>query len=317
MTGSQVHPESGITELKSADLCIPIYLNQRIVFDILAIIEDGFSQLSDIKTSTSEAESQKYGTGASIGVSNVFALLGVSFKREKGAEKGAEAQTEILQEKVHTPTSLFSKLRSQLKQQQLLMEIPAGEGSIGDIKSGQFIEFQAVLRKNPLVDTIEGFRQLMNIATLFIGDQNNPTKSKQMKGGRHQDPNQLIMQQIDGMLNALTESNTMEIIAEILGTSTIKVVLSTELDYFSDRSVSEIIDGEFRVLGKVVRVITQNSGERINLLRKTSFGRFQRKIFDDLANAFVGAEEVGIEFPKLITEIEGPALQVIPIAIFV
>jgi len=291
-------------------------LNQRIVFDLLAIIEDGFSQLSTIKTSTSEAESQKSGVGASIGASNVFALLGVSFKGEKGTEKGTEVQAEILKEKVHTPTSLFSKLRTMLKQRQLLTEIPTQEGPIEDLKSGQFIEFRAALRKNPLVDTLEGFKQLMDMAVLFTDRQTKPAKGKRAKGSQRQDPNQLIMQQLDGMLNALTESNTMELIAEILGTSTIKAVLSTELDYFNDRSVSEIIDGEFRVLGKVVRAVMPNSGETIDLLRKTSFGRFQGKIFDELANAFVGAEEVGIKFPELITEIEGPALQVIPIAIF-
>jgi hypothetical protein len=304
-------------EPKSVDLCIPIYLNQRIVFDLLAIIEDGFSQLSAIKASTSEAETQKSGMGASIGMSNVFALLGVSFKKEKGAEKETEAQTEISKEKVHTPTSLFSKLRSQLKQQQLLAAIPTKESSIDDIKSGQFIEFRAVLRKNPLVDTIEGFRQLRDIAVLFSNEQSTPAKSKQAKGGRHRDQNKEISQQLDGMLQALTESNTMELIAEIMGTSTVKAVLSTELDYFSDRNVSEIIDGEFYVLGKVVRVVKPDSRETINLLRKTSFGRLQQNFFDDLANAFEGAEKEGISIPELITEIKGPALQVLPIAIFV
>jgi hypothetical protein len=248
---------------------------------------------------------------------NVFALLGVSFKKEKGAEKETEAQTEISKEKVHTPTSLFSKLRSQLKQQQLLAAIPTKESSIDDIKSGQFIEFRAVLRKNPLVDTIEGFRQLRDIAVLFSNEQSTPAKSKQAKGGRHRDQNKEISQQLDGMLQALTESNTMELIAEIMGTSTVKAVLSTELDYFSDRNVSEIIDGEFYVLGKVVRVVKPDSRETINLLRKTSFGRLQQNFFDDLANAFEGAEKEGISIPELITEIKGPALQVLPIAIFV
>ena len=306
--------------MESADLCIPIYLNQRIVFDLLAIIEDGFSRLSTIKTSMSEAESQKSGLGASIGVSNAFAFLGVSLKGEKGTEKGTEVQAEILREKVHTPTSLFSKLRSILKQRQLLIEIPTQEGSIEELKSGQFVEFRAVLRKNPLVDTIEGFRQLMDIAMLFTADQAKPAKGKrkgkQEKAARGQDSNQLIMQQLDGMLNALTKSNTVELIAEILGTSTVKAVLSAELDYFNDRNASEIIDGEFRVLGKVVRVIKSSSSETINLLRKTSFSKVQRKVFDNLANTFVGAEEVGVKFPELVTEIKGPALQVIPIAIF-
>lgn len=32
------------------DLCIPIYLNEKIVFDLLAIMEDGFSKVSELTT---------------------------------------------------------------------------------------------------------------------------------------------------------------------------------------------------------------------------------------------------------------------------
>lgn len=69
------------------ELCIPIYLNQKIVFDLLAVQEDGFSQLTTLRTSTSDSETTKNGIGASIGVSNVFALLGVSFSGERGEGK--------------------------------------------------------------------------------------------------------------------------------------------------------------------------------------------------------------------------------------
>ncbi len=70
------------------------------------------------------------------------------------------------------------------------------------------------------------------------------------------------------------------------------------------------------MLGKVVRVVAENSEDSINLLRKTSFGHLDNGIFDQLGDVFVGQEEVGLKFPKIVTEIEGPALQVIPIAIF-
>jgi len=301
--------------MESADLCIPIYLNQRIVFDLLAVIENGFSRMSTIKTSTTEAETSKSDLGASIGVSNVFALLGVSFKGERGTEKDTEAETEVSKEKVHTPTSLFSKLRQQLRQKRLLTEI-WDDCSINDLMSGQFVEFRAILRKNPLIDTMEALVEIMNMASLFSAKEIGPTKRKHMKEGHRQDPNQLIIQQMRGVLDALTGSNSMELIGEILGSSSIKAVLSTELGYFNDRSVSEIIDGEFRVLGKVVRVVTPESGEVINLLRKTTFSRLPRKIFDEMADGLTEAKEVGITFPEFVTEIEGPAVQVIPIAIF-
>lgn len=95
-----------------------------------------------------------------------------------------------------------------------------------------------------------------------------------------------------------------------------RAVLPTKLDYFNDRNASEIIDGKFRVLGKVIRVVGDDSGEAINLLRKTVFGKLDHRVFDQLENIFVDQEEVGLKFPELFAEIEVPALQVIPIAIF-
>jgi len=302
--------------MEPVDLCVPIYLNQQIVFDLIAVLEDGFSQLSTIKTSATETESQKSGIGASIGMSNVFALLGVSFTGERGKEKGALGQTEVSQEKVHTPTSLFAKLRLMLNEKQLLKRINTQE-EIEKLTSGHFVEFRAVLKKNPLVDTIEGFKQLMEIAVLFTDKESGALKGgKGGKSGRPQDANQLIMRQLEGMLMALTQSKSLEIIGEMLDIPGVKAVLSAKLNYFSDQNAQEIIDGEFRVLGKVIRVIGSGSEDTINLLRKTSFGRFDRNIIDQLASAFVGVKEAGINFPEFITEIQGPALQIIPIAIF-
>ena len=103
----------------------------------------------------------------------------------------------------------------------------------------------------------------------------------------------------------------------MLDTPTVKTVLSTNLEYFNDSNASEIIDGEFRILGKVVRVVDTESETTINLLRRTAFGRFNSQVFDELGEATEGVEEAGIDLPDFITEIEGPAIQVIPVAIFV
>ncbi len=56
------------------ELCIPIYLNQKIVFDLLAVQEDGFSQLSTLRTSISDSETTKNGVGASIEFSELIRL---------------------------------------------------------------------------------------------------------------------------------------------------------------------------------------------------------------------------------------------------
>lgn len=102
----------------------------------------------------------------------------------------------------------------------------------------------------------------------------------------------------------------------MLDTPPAKAVLSTNLEYFNDQDASEIIDGEFLVLGKVVRVVGPDSGESINLLRKTDFGRLNSAMFDELGSAFADVEEAGVDLPKFVTEVKGPAIQITPVAIF-
>jgi hypothetical protein len=151
---------------RPTDLCVPIYLNQKIVFDVLAMMEDGFSQLSTLKTSASETETLRTNYGGGLGVSNVFAFLGITLKGERGGEHGAQDSQEATAEKVHTPASLFSKLRAHLGSRDLISEVGSIE-SLEQLRSGQFVEFRAVLRKNPLVEYIETFRQVLDIADLF------------------------------------------------------------------------------------------------------------------------------------------------------
>jgi hypothetical protein len=162
------------------------------------------------------------------------------------------------------------------------------------------------------VDTIRSFKQLMEMAVVFEPQQGQ----KQSRGRRDRDPNTVIMRQLDGMLDALTQSNSIELIGELLDVPGVKAVLPARLEFFSRGDASEVVDGEFRVLGKVTRVVRLGSEESINLLRKTAFGGFRQQLFDQLADAFEGSQEIGITFPELVTRIEAPAFQVVPIAIF-
>jgi len=67
-------------EVNDRTLNIPIYLNQRVVFDMLASIEDGFSQFSTISTSSEKSSLSSGEASAEIGTSNVFAFLGVKLR---------------------------------------------------------------------------------------------------------------------------------------------------------------------------------------------------------------------------------------------
>ncbi|WP_420314948.1 DUF6414 family protein [Dorea longicatena] len=99
-------------------------------------------------------------------------------------------------------------------------------------------------------------------------------------------------------------------------TSGLKVVLPTDENYFLNNNMSEITDGNYKILGKVVQIY-KDSGE-ISLLRNTVFSKLQldkMKEFQDIFNDPALADFIGNG--GITTTIEAPVIMIIPIAIYV
>jgi len=87
---------------------------------MLATLEGGFSQFTSIQTSSEKSSTSSGELAAEIGSSNVFALLGVKLRgalKDEDTNKGSET---LSQEKVHTSSSLFQKLRDYLDKEKLI-----------------------------------------------------------------------------------------------------------------------------------------------------------------------------------------------------
>ena len=92
-----------------------------------------------------------------------------------------------------------------------------------------------------------------------------------------------------------------------------RVVVPVLTQYFAtNESPASLIDGQFVVLGKIVRTETGDNAKPINLLRGTAFGYLPDSSLIDLIHQL----EEAFNIPPLEMEIKAPAFQVIPIAIF-
>ena len=119
--------------------------------------------------------------------------------------------------------------------------------------------------------------------------------------------------QIDGLIKGLQEDGKKDIICK---TNNLNVVIPTDENYFLNKNMSEITDGNYKILGKVVQICL-NDGE-ISLLRNTVFSKLQldkmqdfQNIFnDDSLKQFTGED-------GLVTSIKAPVIMVIPIAIYI
>lgn len=93
----------------------------------------------------------------------------------------------------------------------------------------------------------------------------------------------------------------------------LQAVLTMSAEFFSDTTRAHLRAGEFRAVGKVTRVLQE--GEQINLLRRTVLGAAQPDVGQDMIRAATQEESLRLEtFEPVIT---APALQILPLAVFI
>ena len=217
----------GIIEKKR--LTIPIYLNTKIVFDMLATIEDGFSEVKNIQTSTNK--NRQDGVEANVGTSNLFAFLNIGVKSNRIVDTG-NGET-IVEEKTHTPVSLFQKLKAQLDDNQLINR------DILKLCIGDFVEIQGTLKMNPVIEMLSSLKEFIALANLF---SDNKSQKNQSKRDKLMTDNRFNAQ-IDGLIKGLQIDGKKDIICEA---DSVSVVLPTDESYFLNNNMNEVTDGKER-----------------------------------------------------------------------
>lgn len=155
-------------EVKKEQLIIPVYLNEKTVIDMLAIIEDGFSMVSEINTSSQVNNSVDSKIGAGFSTKALLdKLLKIQLEASIEEERAEGNQSNVKKEKVHTNVSLLSKFRSELINNKLL-SFKAGEKlDFNKISTGDFIELEGELQKNPMIDIFERIIDVFRMMDIF------------------------------------------------------------------------------------------------------------------------------------------------------
>ncbi len=159
------------------------------------------------------------------------------------------------------------------------------------------------------MDFFDKFIDIFRMSEIFSTkvELGNKTQAKQKN-----QQNQTMLKQIQLFVSELKHSGTVDfILSDKSGT----VVLSAQEQYLANDNISEIIGGSFKILGKVIAVC-KDSSESINLLRKTTLSSLSDDVLTDAFAASHSEEFKKFNFPTLNTKIDGPAVIVIPVAIY-
>lgn len=103
--------------IKTNKLIVPVYINEKIVFDMLATIEDGFSMVSQVNyTEHKESNSiQKAEAGLSTSATILSKLLKINVSGELNHSGNKGEKESVSTEKIHTNPELFTAIDSQKK----------------------------------------------------------------------------------------------------------------------------------------------------------------------------------------------------------
>ena len=284
---------------------VPVYINEKIVLDMLAIIEDGFSMVSQVNSSEQKESTSDQTGSANASTSLLNKLLKIDLKAEISHTGNVGESENISREKVHTNVSLLSKFRTTLDEEKLLDT----SSDISNMKIGSFIELEGELQKNPLIDYMDKIVDIFRMINIFsdesaLGNKKNTSIQKKKESQ--------MIKQIKEFSDELKHSGTVDF---ILSGSTGTIVLSAQEQYLANDNISEILGGKFKVLGKVIAICKDDS-ESIDLLRKTTLSILTDEMLADIFSGFENEDMKQFNLPKLVTKIKGPAMIVIPIAIY-
>ena len=288
-------------------LMIPVYINEKIVLDMLAIIEDGFSTVSQVSYSDHKENSnaQKIEAEVSTSASILSKLLKIDLKGELSHSGNCGETENTTKEKVHTNVSLLSKFRAFLTDANILKS----GFDISNMKIGDFIEVEGELQKNPLINCMDIFVGMLRMADIFAEKPQLNAKTQAKAQKQQQDE---TMKKIKSFASELKHSGTVDF---ILSDSAGTVVLSAQEQYLSNDNISEILGGHFKVLGKVIAICADKT-ESIDLLRKTTLSILPHDLLADMFLCLQNEDMKQYNLPELKTEISGPAVIVIPVAIY-
>jgi hypothetical protein len=291
------------------DLIIPVYLNQRVVFDLVAMLQGGIATVTRVSEAERETERSSGELSAGFGLSQALAtLMKINLSGKVAGQSEAGTERTSAAERVHTPASLLFTLRNLLHERDFVRVYSDAAAA----KPGEFVEFTASLRRNPLIEGLDSLIEILDVGMAF---QDIP-KAQHKKGTAHgQSDFKRMRTQLETLASSLKAGGTQDLVAD-LRPSGGRALLTVEEQALNDPSLSDLVDGTFRVMGKIIRVVPDSTAS-INLLRKTAMSRVPPEVIQTLVTAFSGLQQDhGFGMPTMEVEVRGPVVHVLPVAIF-
>ncbi len=286
------------------DFILPLYLNQRFVYDILAIKNDGFTEFFEIKDKIGNSNEQDANIKATLGTNNDFALIQANLDGEINTKTSNDNNNEKSYKKTHTPTSLFMQVYQYLNENKKITKLE-NLSDLDTVDSGDFVEIKSNIELNTIVEFFETLDKVIDITEAFSSFSSIDSK-KTIK----RSPLSNMKKPIENTLKALVNENN-NVKYGICKLEEKELVVKLNKDYFINSDYSEIKNGKFKIIGKVLEIIPE--GESILLNRENAVGLYDPNTFKEVKESLNSIPN--INFQEFKDTVQGKTIVIMPIAI--
>lgn len=324
------------------ELAHPIYLDVPMMLSFLAHLEGGFSFSETEKEMMTESQKKFVKARAGVRTKLLEPILGADAEASLDREGETGSEFEVSTERHHTAASLFNLLYAYLYQGGQIISV-TDPTSLEKLYTGQLVEFSGEFVGNPLEEVLLLADRILDFMTRTEGKvapvkteaQRKRAGNPAAKSGPSAPtaPNDPGTEQAIEMIRAMVEDTRTSPVHDLLFKSEFGVdaVVAVASEFYAQGAGEQLREGEFRVLGKVTMVLPgedsgdesgsgENSEEmarKINLTRRTVLGLASPRVAEEMVSAFwkgVGKEaSVG----DVTLSVSPPAIQILPMAIFI
>ena len=273
------------------------------------------SKVSERRQSGNEGTTE---ASADFGLAEAFSSLfkvGIGARRSSASNASEESSSE--EERTHTPASLLYQVINECGRRGFIHPLSGPE-----VPPGTLVEFRARLTTSPLHRTMGSILRVGELA-LAVEGASKPEAHRSAPRGKGADkttrssPDHLthqLLKQIKTIEDGITAGGTLDLLATP-GSQGFEAIITVETSMLSDPTLSNLEDGTFTVFGKVINSL-KDASESISLIRKSALS-IAPEMVEGLIGAIQGMNEGGVfQTPDVRIRINGPAVHVLPIAIY-
>lgn len=289
----------------SHEFAIPMYLDTTALLDILGSIEDGFSMSNNVTTVSSSSKNTELSGKGEFRIPLLSLSLGGMGRKESGSGSSEERTSE----RKYTYGSLLYKLRKSLREKDNLLKQIKNSDDWQQVDYSDFVEVTGIFKRNPALDIVLSWeggvqidRELKKMSGTEVNDSINKLVEEQFEF------NKWLRDKVEGSRGHIY-------VVKLSQLENHRVVVSLNTDFLRDQIGNELQNGQFTVLGKVYRKVSES--ESIDLLEKSSLKVINDKLIEGIFEGYKHIESKGVNVSGWDRHVTGPAMALIPIAVFI